>query len=64
MPYITIAGPPIEEISKKRELVKSVTDVAAKVYGMPKQAIIVVIQENDPENVSSGVNSSLTDRRE
>ena len=52
MPTITVEGPPIKEIGKKRELVKEVTDAATKAYGLPKEIIVVVIKENSPENVS------------
>ncbi len=51
MPGITIQGPPIEDLDKKRELVKELTDAAAKAYGMSKEKIHVLIKENLPENV-------------
>ena len=54
MPNITFDGPRIEEIAKKRELIKSVTEAAAKAYGLPNQAMIVLIKENSPENVGIG----------
>ena len=54
MPSIVFGGPRIEDISKKRELIKTVTDAAVKAYGLPKQAMIVVIHENSPENVGIG----------
>jgi len=54
MPSIRFEGPKIEDIGKKRELVKTVTDAAVKAYGLPKQAMIIVIQENKPENVGIG----------
>lgn len=54
MPNITFDGPRIEDIARKRELVSTVTDAAAKAYGLPKQAMIVVIKENNPENVGIG----------
>ena len=52
MPTITIEGPPIKEIDKKRELAKEVTDAATKAYRLPREIIVVVIKENSPENVS------------
>ena len=52
MPTITVEGPPIKEIDKKRELVREVTNAAAKAYGLPREIIVVVIKENSPENVS------------
>ena len=54
MPSIRIDGPPIRDIGKKRELIKTVTDAAVKAYGLPKQSMVVVIQENNPENVGIG----------
>ena len=54
MPNIIISGPPIKELDKKRELVKDLTDAATKFYGIPPQAISIVINENPPENVGVG----------
>lgn len=54
MPNITVEGPIIKEIDKKRILVKALTDAAVEVYGLPKDAIVVPIKENSPENVGSG----------
>ena len=54
MPTITIEGPPIKDIDKKRILVKNLTEVVADVYGFPKEIIVVLIKENAPENVSAG----------
>jgi 4-oxalocrotonate tautomerase len=54
MPNITVDGPAIKEIGKKRELVRNMTEAAAKAYGLPREAIIVVIRENSPENVGVG----------
>lgn len=54
MPNITIEGPPITELEKKRALVREVTEAATKYYGLPKQVIVVVIKENAPDNVSVG----------
>jgi 4-oxalocrotonate tautomerase len=54
MPNITLSGPRIDDLDKKRELVRSLTGAAARAYGLPEQTIVVVIQENAPENVSVG----------
>ena len=54
MPNITIDGPAIKELEKKRILTKKITEAAVKAYGLPKEAIVVVIKENSPENVSVG----------
>jgi len=54
MPNITFDGPRIADLAKKRELIRSVTDAAVKAYGLPKQAMVVVLKENLPENVGIG----------
>lgn len=53
MPCITIDGPRLD-VAKKRELVRDVTEIAVKVYGMPKEAMVVILKENLPENVGIG----------
>lgn len=53
MPIITVVGPAVG-IEEKRKLAKGLTDTASAVYGLPEDAIIVLIQENPPENVSRG----------
>lgn len=54
MPTITVEGPPIQEIERKRDLVKKFTKAAVEIYGIDKKHITVVIKENPPENVGSG----------
>jgi 4-oxalocrotonate tautomerase len=54
MPNIYIEGPPIKDLDKKRKLVAEITDAAAEAFGLPKEAIIVTIRENLPENVAIG----------
>lgn len=54
MPNITIDGPRIEDIDKKRELVKAVTDAAVQAYKMPAEHIVVVLKYNEPEDVAVG----------
>ena len=54
MPNITVEGPPIKEVEKKRTLAREMTEAAVKAYGLPKEVIVVVIKENPPENVSVG----------
>lgn len=51
MPNINIEGPVIQDLGKKRTLVKELTEAAVKAYGLPKEAIVVLIKENSPENV-------------
>ena len=54
MPTITVEGPPIEELERKRQLVKDITEAATKTFGLSKEVIVVVIKENPPDNVSVG----------
>ena len=56
MPNNTVEGPPLPDIEKKRKLVRTFTQMATEVYGLPAQAIIVPIRENSPENVAIGGN--------
>lgn len=56
MPVIRVDGPQIS-LDKKRELARRLTEVAAEVYGMDKEHIIVLIKENSPENV--GISGEL-----
>ena len=51
MPIITVEGPPLPEIEKKRELAQRLTNVAVDIYGI--RDIVVLIKENAPENVAS-----------
>ncbi len=54
MPNIIIDGPKIEEIDVKRTLIKEITDAVEKAYKLPRQAFVVTIKENPPENVGVG----------
>lgn len=54
MPHITLSGPKIESLDKKRELTRTLTAAAVKAYGLPEETIVIVIKENAPENVSVG----------
>lgn len=54
MPIITIEGPPIRDIDTRRALVRDLTDVAARAYGLPREKMIVLIRENTPEQVAVG----------
>ncbi|MCX7969254.1 MAG: 4-oxalocrotonate tautomerase family protein [Armatimonadetes bacterium] len=61
MPVIQVDGPQIS-VDKKRELARRLTEVAAEVYEMGKEHIIVLIRENPPENVAVG-GELIVDRR-
>jgi 4-oxalocrotonate tautomerase len=54
MPHIVVNGPPLADLNKRRVLVKGITDVIQNVYEVPRQAIVIVIREDSPSNVSSG----------
>lgn len=54
MPNITIEGPGIHDIEVKRTLVKELTGAAEKAYGLNRDAIIVIVKGNLPENVARG----------
>jgi 4-oxalocrotonate tautomerase len=51
MPNVTVEGPVIDGLGAKRTLAKEITDAMAKAYGLPKQAFVVIIKENPPQNV-------------
>ena len=54
MPLITVEGPKIDDLDRKRQMVKLLADAASEVYGMDKENIVVLIRENSPENVGIG----------
>jgi 4-oxalocrotonate tautomerase len=54
MPNAYIDGPKIADLEAKRALVKEVTDAMEKAYKFPRQAYVVTITENPPENVGVG----------
>jgi 4-oxalocrotonate tautomerase len=51
VPNITIDGPKIDSIEIKRVLIKEITDSIEKAYKIPRDHIVVVINEQSPENV-------------
>ena len=63
VPTITIQGPLVRDLDRKRVFVGKVTDAAAEMYSLPKDIITVLIKENAPENVGVG-GRLLVDRRE
>ena len=42
MPVITVEGPKIPDLTKKRELVQEFTKAASAAFGLDKKAIIVI----------------------
>ena len=53
MPIIEVSGPFITT-EQKRAMARGRPDVAAQGYDRPKDQIIVIIRENQPENVGVG----------
>lgn len=54
MPVVTIAMYEGRSVDQKRELVRGVTDVVARVTGNPPEGIHVIIEEVKRENWSIG----------
>jgi len=54
MPIIRVDGPKVTDLDKKRGFVQTVTQAASALYGLPEQAIIVLLQETSPDNVGVG----------
>ena len=54
MPVVTIAMYDGRSLEQKRELVKGVTDVVARVTGNPPESVHVVIEEVKRENWAIG----------
>jgi 4-oxalocrotonate tautomerase len=50
MPNVYVDGPPLT-LEQKREMSVAITDIAARAYGLPREAMVVVVRENPPENV-------------
>ena len=53
MPVITVDSPKLTT-EQKAELVKSFSESASKVMGLPVTAMVIIIRETDPENVGVG----------
>ena len=61
MPVITIAGNERISTDEKRKMVKEVSKTVAEAYGLPIEAITVLVQEYKAENV--GVAGELLSER-
>ena len=61
MPSIRIDGPAIN-VEQKRNMVREMTEAAARAYGLPREVMVVLIRENGPENVGVG-GELLVDRK-
>ena len=62
MPHIAIDGPVLKDVEKKRKLIRDITTAATEAYGIPKEAMVVIIKEHSPENVGVG-GELLADKR-
>ena len=51
MPVITIAGNDGISLDDKREMVKKVSEVVAEAYGLPIDAITVLVQPYPKDNI-------------
>jgi 4-oxalocrotonate tautomerase len=54
MPVIQVNVMKQPDIDKKRKLVTKLTDAIVESYGVPREAVIVTIKEDEPENVGLG----------
>ena len=61
MPVITIAGNPNISIEDKREMVKKVSETVAESYGLPIEAITVLVQAYEKDEI--GVAGALLSDR-
>ena len=62
MPVITIAGNNGISTEKKRKMVKKVSEIVAESYGLPIDAITVLVQGYEKEDI--GVAGGLLSDRE
>ena len=63
MPVITIAGNENISIEDKREMVKKVSETVAKAYGLPIEAITVLVQAYKTDDIGVAANSSSNQKR-
>jgi len=61
MPVITVDGPKLTK-EQKSELVKSFSEKASEIMGLPVESIVTIIREVESENVGTG-NILLCDRQ-
>jgi len=54
MPTVTVEGPPLKDLDRKRALTREITDALERAYGLPREVYVVVVKENLPENVCVG----------
>jgi len=63
MASVTIDGPALGDMQRKRELVRRITEAVAQAYGTPPQHITVLIREYGPESFAVGGRLLLDQRR-
>jgi 4-oxalocrotonate tautomerase len=54
MPGITVEGPRIIDLDRKRRLARGFTKAASEAFGLPKESIVLIFHETSPEGVASG----------
>lgn len=62
MPVITIAGNDTISVEDKREMVKKVSEIVADSYGLPIEAITVLVQAYPKESIGAA-GELLSDRK-
>lgn len=53
MPIITFEGGKLDR-AQKAELVQRFTEAAHQITGIPREAFVVLVKENHPENIGVG----------
>jgi len=48
MPVITVEGPKVADLVKKREMAQRITEAAAEAFGFPNERIIIIFHETTP----------------
>ena len=62
MPVVTIVGNPNISVENKREIVKKVSETVAEAYGLPIEAITVLVEALPPESIGVA-GELLSDRK-
>jgi 4-oxalocrotonate tautomerase len=54
MPIITVEGPSIKDMDRKRTFVAKLTNAAVEAFAFPKEKIVILLRETRPDNVGVG----------
>ncbi|MDP2936763.1 MAG: 2-hydroxymuconate tautomerase [Dehalococcoidia bacterium] len=54
MPLVTVEALEGRSVQQKRDLVKAITDAVVNVYGVPRDAVRVVLRNNAKEDIAWG----------